>query len=826
MEHAEKLNLRRSLRFYFCSPMPTVMSTKRFSPLLFVFLLVPGWLVGQEVTISGRIIDAETGEYILGATVIVEGQSIGTSSNTYGFYSLTLPPGQCRLSWSFIGYTGETRELTLDSNQTLDVELKPNVIAVAAAEVEAERSAHTESTDMGKANVGVETIQSLPALLGEVDVLKVIQFLPGIQSAGEGNSGFYVRGGGPDQNLVLVDDAVVYNASHLFGFFSVFNADAVKDIEITKGTMPARFGGRVSSVLDIGLKEGNARRTAVSGGLGLISSRLTVEAPLVEDTASFIISGRRTYIDVLAKPFVNPESAFAGSGYYFYDLNAKVNWRASAKNQFYLSGYFGRDVFNFQSNASNFGSRIPWGNATITGRWNHVINDKAFLTTTATYSDYEFAFEARQDSFTFGFRSGIDDRGLKTRLTLYPNVRHTVRAGLEYTYHTFLPTEFYASSNDVEFDLGEAVRTRSHEVGLYLEDEFDVSDALRINAGLRWSGFLQTGPFTRYMQPSADDPLAATQEAEEIRYAPADIVASYGLFDGSAAGLEPRLSMRLTTGPRSSFKAGVGRNLQYIHLASLSPTSLPGDIWLPSSDRVRPQEGTQLSAGWFRDFGADRNIEASIEVYHKWLDNLVAYVEGSAPEDNIRNNVDNNLVFGAGTSYGVEFFLKRRRGEWTGWIGYTWSKTDRLFDDLNEGRAFPSRYDRRHDLSVVLEWTLDDRWKLGGTFIYGTGNAITVPSQRYFVDGNLLDVYGERNGFRMPAYHRADIGATHTPRPKNGRKRKGQWVFSVYNLYNRQNPYFIYFGNEGEISEGTLDIQAYQVSLFPILPSMTWNFKF
>ena len=806
--------------------MPTVMSTARFSPLLLLFLLAPGLLLGQEVTLSGRVIDAETGEYILGAAVIVEGQSIGTASNTYGFYSLTLPAGQCRLNWSFIGYTTETRDVTLDGNQTLDVELKPNVIAVAAAEVEAERSAHTKSTDMGKANVGVETIKSLPALLGEVDVLKVIQFLPGIQSAGEGNSGFYVRGGGPDQNLVLVDDAVVYNASHLFGFFSVFNADAVKDVEVTKGTMPARFGGRVSSVLDIGLKEGNARRTAVSGGLGLISSRLTVEAPLVEDTASFIISGRRTYIDVLAKPFVNPESAFAGSGYYFYDLNAKVNWRASAKNQFYLSGYFGRDVFNFQSNASNFGSRIPWGNATVTGRWNHVISDKAFLTTTATYSDYEFAFEARQDSFIFGFRSGIDDRGLKTRLTLYPNVRHTVRAGIEYTYHTFLPTEFYASSNGVDFDLGEAVRTRSHEVGLYLEDEFDVSDALRINAGLRWSGFLQTGPFTRYVPPPADDPLAATQEAEEIRYAPSDIVASYGLFDGSAAGLEPRLSMRLTTGPRSSIKAGVGRNLQYIHLASLSPTSLPGDIWLPSSDRVRPQEGTQVSAGWFRDFGEDRNIEASIEVYHKWLDNLVAYAEGSAPEDNVRNNVDNNLVFGSGTSYGAEFFLKRRRGEWTGWIGYTWSKTDRIFDDLNEGRAFPSRYDRRHDLSVVLECTLDDRWKLGGTFIYGTGNAITVPSQRYFLDGNLLDVYGERNGFRMPAYHRADIGATHTPRPKKGRERKGQWVFSVYNLYNRQNPYFIYFGNEGDVTEGTLDIQAYQVSLFPILPSVTWNFKF
>ena len=790
---------------------------RSFSAFALLLLCLP--ISGQSFTLSGRVVDAATGEYILGASITVDGTTIGTSTNVYGFYSISLPEGTRDMTWSFIGYAPLKRSVSLEKDMMLDVELEPSVVAVAAAEVEAERSAHTESTDMGKASVGVETIKTLPALLGEVDVLKVIQFLPGIQSAGEGNSGFYVRGGGPDQNLVLVDDAVVYNASHLFGFFSVFNPDAVKDVEITKGTMPARYGGRISSVLDIGLKEGNARETTLSGGIGLISSRLTLEGPIVEDTISYIVSGRRTYIDVLTRPLVNPESTFAGSGYYFYDLNAKVNWRASERNQFYLSGYFGEDVFDFRSQSADFGSRIPWGNATVTGRWNHLISDKAFITTTATYSDYSFAFEARQDSFTFGFRSGIDDRGLKTRLTLYPNPRHTVRTGVEYTYHTFLPTEFYATSNGVDFDLGEAIRTRSHEVGVYLEDTWDVSDAFRLKGGIRWSGFMQTGPFTRYIPPAESDPLAGTTDPEEVRYGPSDIVASYG-------GIEPRVSMRLTTGPRSSFKAGIGRNLQYIHLASLSPTSLPGDIWLPSSDVVRPQDGTQVSAGWFRDFGRDRNIEASVEVYHKWLSNLVSYAEGSQPDDNIRNNVDNNLVFGSGTSYGAEFFVKRRRGIWTGWLGYTWSRTDRVFAELNGGMPFPSRYDRRHDLSLVAEYTVDDRWKLGGTFIYGTGNAITVPAQRYFVDGNLLDVYGPRNGFRMPAYHRADFGATHTPRPKNGKKRNGQWVFSVYNLYNRLNPYFIYFGNEGAIEEGTLDIQAYQISLFPILPSVTWNFKF
>ncbi len=798
--------------------MRILTSSLRSSALL--LMLAGTWGVwAQSITLNGRVVDQTTGEYVLGAAVTIDGTTTGTSTNIYGFYSLSLPEGEYNLTWSFIGYTSFKQAVSLQENTTVDVELAPSVVAMAAAEVEADRTAHTQSTDMGKAAVGVETIKSLPALLGEVDVLKVIQFLPGIQSAGEGNSGFYVRGGGPDQNLVLVDDAVVYNASHLFGFFSVFNPDAVKDIEVTKGTMPARYGGRVSSVLDIGLKEGNARNTTLSGGLGLISSRLTLEGPIKEDTISYIISGRRTYLDVLTRPFVNPEGTFAGSGYYFYDLNAKINWRASRRDQFYLSGYFGRDVFDFRSQSADFGSRIPWGNSTLTARWNHLISDKAFITTTATYSDYEFAFEAQQDSFTFGFRSGIDDRGIKSRLTFYPNPRHTLRAGLEYTYHTFLPTEFYATSNGVDFDLGEAVRTRSHEISAYIEDEFDVTDALRIQAGLRWSGFVQTGPFTRYVPASGSDPLSASTAAEEIRYNKGEMVSNHG-------GWEPRLSMRLTTGPRSSFKAGIGRNLQYIHLASLSPTSLPGDIWLPSSDVVKPQDGTQVSAGWFRDFGADRNIEASVEVYHKWLSNLVAYAEGSQPDDNIRNNVDNNLVFGTGTSYGMELFVKRKRGIWTGWLGYTWSKTDRLFEDLNDGNPFPARYDRRHDLSAILEWTINDRWKLGSTFIYGTGNAITVPSQRYFVDGNLLDVYGPRNGFRMPAYHRADVGATHTPRPKKGKKRYGQWVFSVYNVYNRLNPYFIYFGNDGAIEEGTLDIQAYQISLFPILPSVTWNFKF
>ena len=789
-----------------------------------LFALIVTAVPAQESTtrtISGRVIDSETGEYILGASVVDLTTGQGTSTNVFGFFSLTLPQEEQELMWSFIGYEPKRQKIQRDAvvHLELTVELQPLTIQIAEAEVLGERTTHVDDTKMGRAIVDVETIKALPALLGEVDILKVIQLLPGVQSAGEGNAGFYVRGGGPDQNLVLVDNAVVYNAAHLFGFFSVFNPDAVQSVELTKGGMPARFGGRVSAVLEIAMKEGNAREMRASGGIGLISSRLMLEGPIKEDTASFTISARRTYLDVLAKAVTDSEGEMSGSGYFFYDLNTKVNWRISPKDQVYLSGYFGRDVFSFANSTADFQTRIPWGNATGTLRWNHLFSDRAFLSTTTTVSDYDFAFEAQQDSFLFGFRSGIKDVSFRPQLTLYPNPRHTIRTGVDYTLHRFIPTEVYVENNGVAFDLGDAEKTFSHEVGWYIEDEFDVSDRLRVSAGLRYGGFAHVGPFTRYTQDVEEDPLGGAGVMSETHFAPGELVAWHD-------GMEPRLGFRVKTGPHSSIKAGYSKNQQFVHLTSLAPTSMPADIWVPSSDRVKPQRGTQVAAGYFTQWGEQQKWEASLEVYHKDLDNLVAYADGSMPEDNIQNNVDNNLVFGEGTSYGAEFFLKKRLGEVTGWLGYTWSKTDRLFEALNNGNRFPARYDRRHDLSLVAQYELNERWQFSGTFVYGTGSSITVPIQRYFLDGQIINVYGDRNGYRMAPYHRADIGATYTPRPKSGKARPGQWVFSVYNLYNRKNPYFIYFGNEGSIDTGDLTIKAYQVSLFPILPSVAWNFSF
>jgi hypothetical protein len=714
------------------------------------------------------------------------------------------------VSFTFIGYKTQTSTVDITGSMALNIELEPATIEIGGAEVLGSRSQNTQSADLGRIDVSISTIKSLPALMGEVDILKVIQLLPGIQSAGEGNSGFYVRGGGPDQNLILLDNATIYNASHLFGFFSVFNADAIQNVDIHKGAMPARYGGRISSVLDIGLREGNRRDYEVSGGIGLISSRITTEGPIVRDKSSFIFSSRRTYIDILTKPLVN-NSAAAGSGYYFYDLNAKLNHRFSEKDEIFLSGYFGRDVFSFSNPDMGFSTSIPWGNAMGSFRWNHLFNDKVFLNVITTYSDYEFAFTGGQEEFEFGFDSGIEDWNVKTQLSYYPSSRHKIKAGIDYVYHTFNPINFTMTIGDEETVLGVSGETFSHETSLYLEDEWDVSEKLKVYGGVRYSDFCHVGPFTRF--PANGSP-------DTVVYAPGEVVKRYG-------GWEPRVSARLITGPRSSVKAGYNENYQYVHLASLSGSTMPMDVWLPSSDVVAPQWGRQISAGYFTDLGEDRDYEMSVEGYYKDLENLVEYAENTQPTDNMETNTDNNLVFGDGWSYGAEFFLKKRRGDLNGWIGYTWSKTEREFADLNNGEVFPATYDRRHDLSLVLDYTINENWRVGLVHVYATGNSITLPAQMYMLEGTIASVYGDRNGYRMDPYHRVDISATLTPQRKKECKRlNGHWVFSIYNVYNRANPYFIFFAAEGSVAEGNLQINAKQVSLFPILPSFTWNFKF
>lgn len=797
--------------------------------LLLPIFLILGSLATMaqgNLTISGYVKDAATGETLIGANVYAKETMTGTTTNTYGYYVLNLPPGKYTILMSYVGFEESSQVVDLTTDRKLNIEARTKAIIAKEFEVVGEKAKNTESTQMGTVELDVQKLSTLPALLGEVDILKTIQYLPGVASNGEGNSGFYVRGGGPDQNLILLDNATVYNASHLFGFFSVFNADAVKNIELIKGGMPANYGGRTSSVLDITMKEGNNKGFHGQGGIGLISSRLTLEGPIVKDKGSFILSGRRTYIDVLAKPFMNPEGAFAGSGYYFYDLNAKANYRISDKDRFFLSGYFGRDVFNLSG--SEQGSpdfRIPWGNATVSGRWNHVFGPKLFLNTTALFSDYQFSFKGGQDDFSFGLSSGIKDYGLKFDFNQYPSVRHELKYGVNYTYHIYTPSTVDVASGDTEFAIDTPSKLKAHEGAVYIQDDYDVSDVFRVNAGVRLSYFAHVGSFREYILNDAGNSIGTRD------YAASENIKTY-------YGLEPRLSMRYKTGPNSSVKASFNRNLQYVHLASFSSVGLPTDVWIPSGKNVKPQIAYQYAVGYFRDLW-DRKYEASVEVYYKDMFNQIEYKEGTQPQDGGNTNYDALLTFGKGWSYGAEFFVKRRLGKLTGWVGYTWSKTMRQFDEVNEGRAFPSRWDRRHDLSVVASYELNDRWSFGGTFVYSTGQATTLPVQRYFIEGRVVSQFSDRNGFRMAPYHRLDFAATvknkATKEVKDKltgevstvqRKYRSSWTFAVYNAYNRANPYFYYFTTQGTTAGGDLRPVAKQVSLFSILPSVTWNFQF
>lgn len=815
--------------------MPPQFAKFAFLPGLFLFLLfssVAGLAQDNKFSLSGYISDSSSGEQLIGASIYVEELKQGTATNTYGFYSLTLPEGEYHLKISYLGFDDRLETINLRSSTRLDIRLFNPGIETREVEVIGKVSSEkVKSTEMGRIDMSIDKIKAMPALFGEVDLLKSMQLLPGVQDAGEGNSGFYVRGGGPDQNLVLLDEAVVYNASHLFGFFSVFNTDAIKNVSLTKGDMPAQYGGRLSSVLDISMKEGNNKEFHGSGGIGYIASRLTLEGPLVKDKASFIISGRRTFVDLfLREPFVKEGSNLEGNSYFFYDLNAKLNYTLGPRDRLFLSGYFGKDRFSFRSNETGLKIEIPWGNATTSLRWNHLFSDRLFMNTSAIFSNYNFEFGADQEGFQFKIFSGIRDYVIKTDLTYYPSLKHTVRFGGQYIYHRFTPTNAEAGSEDVEFDLGETVRLFAHDWAVYVNDEFDLSEKIRISAGLRGSLFQQVGPFTRY----TPDPTQSGEFSDTTYYASGETVKSY-------PNLEPRLSARYQLNPNSSIKAAFTQNYQYIHLASFGSVSLPTDVWVPSTDVVNPQFSTQYSAGYFRDF-KEGMYETSAEVYYKTMKNQIEYREGTTPDQDVKNNTDNNFVFGEGWSYGLELFVNKTRGRLNGWLGYSLSWTWRQFDEINSGNKYPAKYDRRHDISLVASYQLTKRWQLGMTWVYATGDALTLPSQRYFFSNNapisvdasgnittgnnigVLSEYGERNSYRQKPYHRMDITAT--LKGKEGKKWQGDWVFGIYNIYWRYNPYFIYFAVEGNSQDGTLKVQAKQVSLFGMIPSVTYNFRF
>jgi outer membrane receptor protein involved in Fe transport len=780
----------------------------------FALLFVLGYLTASaqnKYTISGYIKDSLNGETLIGATIVVQGQTKGISSNLYGFYSITLTEGKYILICTFVGYRVKAVSIDLRSDTKINFEVLPKAYLAEEVVVSSKkRDANVKNAQMGKFTLPIEQIKAIPAFLGEVDLLKTIQFLPGVRNAGEGSAGIYVRGGGPDQNLILLDDAPVYNTGHLFGFFSIFNSDAIKNVTLIKGGMPAQYGGRLSSVLDVSMKEGNNQKFQVDAGIGVIASRLSIQGPIKKNKSSFIVSGRRTYVDAIAKPFIKSGSQFKGSGYYFYDLNAKVNYIFSDKDRLYLSGYFGRDVFDYVNGKQSLKFNIPWGNSTGTLRWNHVFNNKLFGNTTAVYNDYNFTFNAVQNDFQLKLASGIRDLSLKQDFDLYPYTGHKLKFGGIYTYHKFTPSVISGKQDSTVFTPNNAQIKYGHEAALYIQDDWEVNEKIKINVGLRYSWFQQIGPYKIY---ETDDNGNRT---DSTVFGKSKAVKTYG-------GLEPRFTMRYALNDETSVKASVTRNLQYIHLVSNAGTTLPTDIWVPSTYKVKPQISWLYAAGLFKNF-KDNMYETSVELYYKQMQNQIEYEEGYTPTG--LDDTENHFTFGKGWSYGAEFFVNKTKGRVTGWVGYTLSWTWRKFPKLNFGEKYPAKYDRRNDMSVVAIYELSKKWKLSASFVFGTGNAATLPQRFYIINGILTQEYSRINEYRLPSYHRLDFAAIMTPKKNLKRKWKSEWVFSVYNLYNRKNPYFVYFDQTGSPLNGTLAIQAKQVSLFPVIPAITWNVKF
>lgn len=782
-----------------------------FSSFILLFLTSTAQ---QKFTISGYIKEASSGESLLGANVYIKQTLQGTQTNQYGFYSMTIPSGKYTLVFSYIGFEEQQFEIDLLKNLQKNIELNEKSIETKEVTISGElENRNVEGIQMGREKIEVEQLKKLPAFMGEVDILKSIQLLPGVQSGGEGNTGFYVRGGSLDQNLILLDEATVYNASHMFGFFSVFNSDAIQNATLTKGGMPAQYGGRLSSVLDIQMKEGNNKSYHMDAGIGPVASRLTLQGPIKKDVSSFIVSGRRSFIDLfLGKPFVDEDSRAFGNKYYFYDLNLKVNYRISDKDRLFISGYFGRDVFKFKSPTTDFSLKIPWGNVTGTARWNHLFSQKLFVNTSLILTNYDFAFEGGQENFSFKLFSGITDYNVKSDFTWLPGVRHNVKFGANYVYHIFVPSHVSAQSNDVEFDLGKIRRQYAHDAAVYINDEFDLSEKVKVSGGLRGTFFQHVGQFDRYLK----DPLTGRTN-DTVSYSSGEPVKTYW-------HVEPRASIRYTLNRSSSLKAAYTQNYQYLHLASLSSLSLPTDLWMPSSDRITPQFATQYALGYFKNFN-ENIFETSIEVYYKTMENQIEYEPGYTPDKGINDNADNGFVFGRGWSYGAEFFVKKAKGKFSGWVGYTLAWTKRKFADLNLGEEYFAKHDRRHDVSVVLMYDLSKRLNVGATWVYATGDLNTMPKAVYFINGQITYDYGSNIfNYRIPPYHRLDISVTLKNKPH--KKLRTSWNFSVFNVYNRYNPYVIYLADESDYSKGTFKIQAKQISLFPIIPSVTYNVSF
>ncbi len=745
-------------------------------------------LFAQKITISGFVKDNATKEALIGATIVNANTKTGTSTNLYGFFSLTVPVADTiELLISYQGYNIQAKKIITKENLQLDVLLESNTGTLGEVVVTAgKNNRNVQKAQMGVIDVPIRAIKNLPVLLGERDVLKIIQLLPGVQGGQEGTTGFYVRGGNLDQNLVQLDEATIYNPNHLFGLFSTFNINSINNVQLIKGGFPAEYGGRLSSILNITMKEGNKKKYQTEGGIGLLSTNLTFQGPIQKNKSSFIISGRTSYIDLLLKPLTSKTTT-----YKFYDVNAKMNYELGKKDHVFLSFFKGNDNAAYTgANSLNYGT--DFGNTTATFRWNHLLGSKTFSNTSVIYNDYHLGLGTTQNNYYEVLYTGIKDIGVKTDITYTPNSKHKIKTGFTFTHHSLYPASVSSRvprrGNKITINKDSIAARVSDEFAFYAGDEYDISDKLSVNYGIRVPVFNASG--TTY------------------------------------SSAEPRITAKVSINPTTSIKASYTRMNQFLHSIPNSTASLPTDIWLSSSKIIKPQKSSQAAIGLFKNFN-DNSIEASAEVYYKTMDNQVLFKEGS--QIVLSTNIDSILTFGSGKSYGLELFVKKNFGRLTGWLSYTLSKTTQLFPQLNRGKEFPASFDRRHNFSLVGTYELNKHWTFSADFVFYTGRAFTLPSGRVTVpiNGSLYDAsyydYTSRNNTRLRNYHRLDVSFSYKKTRKLfGKKYESEWVFGAYNLYSRLNAYFVFL----EPNPITRQPEAKQVSLLPIVPSISFNFKF
>jgi len=782
--------------------------------LLFIGLLLSTSLFAQKSTVYGTVKDALTGENLIGAIIQIKETNQMVTANNYGFYSISTNSGKCTIVCSYLGYSGLIQSIEIEKSTKLDIELSPQIKSLNEVTIKGNRSI-VNSTEVSKNVISINRIKSITSMTGEPDVLKSLQLLPGVQTAGEGSANLNVRGGSFDQNLIILDEAPVYNPSHALGFFSTFNTDALNNVSFYKGAFPAQYGGRLSSIVDITMREGNYKKFAANVGIGLLASRLTLEGPIVKDKASFIISGRYSY----AGQTLNLAGLFGqemlqiwelrnfndNNKINFYDLNAKINYRINDKNHLYFSTYTGGD--RFYSYSLNNNNSLEWGNTTSTLRWNHIFNSSLFSNFTGYYSNYNYSYSINDDLKNFIWKSNIQEAGLKADFNSYLNSSNHIKFGAAAVYHYFSPGKILPQSDRSSvkpFSLG---TKNALEISAYISNEQKISERLSIDYGLRYAGFINIGSDTVFQYNEEK-----TQVTGFKAYRSGEIVNYY-------QSLEPRISARYLLGPRSSIKLAYGRTTQFLHLLSNSSLGLPTDVWMPPDKDIRPQSSSQFVLGYYHSFN-DNQYEFTSEVYYKTLRNIIDFKDNANLF--VNKHIDTQILSGDGYAYGNEYMLEKKTGKLTGWIAYTFSQTQYQIDGINENRYFSPRWDIRHNLSITGNYQINTRWSVSSTFKFTSGGYFTIPEGTFVYNGAAFNFYSERNGYQIEPYHRLDVSATYTPQKNITRKWKSEWVFGIYNIYDRKNIYTLFARQESAINSN----QFFKMYLFGIVPSVTYNIKF